>query len=245
MPITESHVRGATDIPLIETTIGAFFDEATERLAEHDALVVRHQGIRWTYGELRKQVDAFAAGLLTLGLQPGERVGIWSPNNVEWVITQFATAKAGLILVTINPPAIDWASWNTPSPTAAAAPQLITATQHSRPATISRMLNTLAPEIAGCAPGKLVAAKVPSLKTLICIGADAPGFVRFDVVPAMATARHHDELATLGGETEEHGSHQHPIHQRHHGLAEGRHPQPSQHPQQRVLRRPHDAPHGR
>ena len=195
MPITESHVRGATDTPLIETTIGAFFDEATERLAEHDALVVRHQGIRWTYGELRKQVDAFAAGLLTLGLQPGERIGIWSPNNVEWVITQFATAKAGLILVTINPGyrlgELEYAL----NKVGCAA--LITAAAF-KTSNYIEMLNTLAPEIAGCAPGKLVAAKVPSLKTLICIGADAPGFVRFDVVPAMATARHHDELAALG-----------------------------------------------
>ena len=99
--ISESHVRGSTETPLIESTIGSYFDEATDRFVTQDALVVRHQGIRWTYGELRKQVDAFAAGLLALGLKPGDRVGIWSPNNAEWVITQFATAKAGLILVNI------------------------------------------------------------------------------------------------------------------------------------------------
>ena len=64
---------------------------------------MRQQGIRWTYRELGEKVDAFAAGLIALGLQPGERIGIWSPNNAEWVMTQFATAKAGLILVNINP----------------------------------------------------------------------------------------------------------------------------------------------
>jgi fatty-acyl-CoA synthase len=90
-------------MPLIETTIGAAFDAATERLADHEALVVRHQNIRWTYAEFRRQVDEFAAGLVALGLQPGERVGIWSTNNAEWVVAQFATAKAGLILVNINP----------------------------------------------------------------------------------------------------------------------------------------------
>ena len=64
---------------------------------------MRQQGVRWTYRELGEKVDAFAAGLLALGLEPGDRVGIWSPNNAEWVVTQFATAKAGLILVNINP----------------------------------------------------------------------------------------------------------------------------------------------
>ena len=64
---------------------------------------MRQQGVRWTYAEFGARVDALAAGLMRLGLQPGERVGIWSPNNAEWVVTQFATAKAGLVLVNINP----------------------------------------------------------------------------------------------------------------------------------------------
>ena len=98
-----SYVCGVSRIPLIGETIGVHFDRAAARWGSLEALVVRHQGIRWTYAELRERVDAVAAGLLALGLQPGDRVGIWSPNNAEWVLTQFATAKAGLILVNINP----------------------------------------------------------------------------------------------------------------------------------------------
>ena len=98
-----SYVHGATGVPLIGETIGANFDRAVARWGDRSALVVRQQGVRWSYRELGEKVDAFAAGLIALGLQPGERVGIWSPNNAEWVITQFATAKAGLILVNINP----------------------------------------------------------------------------------------------------------------------------------------------
>src|SRR5579872_1284720 len=98
-----SYVCGVSSIPLIGETIGVHFDQAAARWNGREALVVRHQGIRWTYAELKERVDAVAAGLLGLGLQPGERVGIWSPNNAEWVLTQFATAKAGLILVNINP----------------------------------------------------------------------------------------------------------------------------------------------
>src|SRR5689334_3183888 len=98
-----SYVHGASATPLIGETIGVHFDRIAGRFAERDALIVRHQQVRWTYRELQRRVDAFAAGLLALGLEPGERVGIWSPNNAEWVVAQLATAKAGLILVNINP----------------------------------------------------------------------------------------------------------------------------------------------
>ena len=73
------------------------------RFPDNEALVVRHQNVRWRYGTLTEKVDAFAAGLLALGLEPGDRIGIWSPNNSEWAVTQFAAAQAGLILVNINP----------------------------------------------------------------------------------------------------------------------------------------------
>ncbi|MGH6976074.1 MAG: AMP-binding protein, partial [Stellaceae bacterium] len=98
-----SYVHGASKRPLLGETIGQFFDAACARWTERPALVVRHQNVRLTYGELRREVDRLAAGLLTLGLEPGDRIGIWSPNNSEWVLTQFASAKAGLILVNINP----------------------------------------------------------------------------------------------------------------------------------------------
>ncbi|HET6971756.1 MAG TPA: AMP-binding protein [Phenylobacterium sp.] len=98
-----SYVHGASSTPLIGKTIGAMFDETCAAHPETLALVVRHQAIRWTYAELKARVDAFAAGLLALGLEPGDRVGVWSPNCAEWLITQYATAKTGLILVNINP----------------------------------------------------------------------------------------------------------------------------------------------
>jgi acyl-CoA synthetase (AMP-forming)/AMP-acid ligase II len=101
--LTQSYVHGVSMTPLIGETVGVHFDKVAARFADRDALIVRQQNVRWTYGELKEKTDALAAGLLALGLSPGDRVGIWSPNNAEWVITQFATAKAGLILVNINP----------------------------------------------------------------------------------------------------------------------------------------------
>ena len=103
MDATLSWVKGADLPPLREDTIGAALDEAVRRWPEREALVSVHQGLRWTYREFGRRVDDFAAGLLAAGLAPGDRVGVWSPNCAEWAVAQFAAAKAGLILVNINP----------------------------------------------------------------------------------------------------------------------------------------------
>jgi len=98
-----SYDHGVSDRKLIGETIGAFFDGVVDKHRDREALVVKHQNIRWTWGELGRRVDDLAAGLMTLGLERGDRVGIWAPNNAEWTLTQFATAKAGLVLVNVNP----------------------------------------------------------------------------------------------------------------------------------------------
>ena len=98
-----SYVCGVGTEPLLYKTVGAMLEDAAARWGEREALIVRHQNIRWTYRELDEAADRLAAGLLHLGLGPGDRVGIWAPNRYEWIVTQFASAKAGLILVTINP----------------------------------------------------------------------------------------------------------------------------------------------
>ena len=98
-----SHVRGSTDRPLVEATIPAFLAEAVRRHGRRTAAVFRATGDRWTYEQLARRVDRFAAGLLSLGLYKGDRIGIWAPNRPEWLIAQFATARVGLILVNINP----------------------------------------------------------------------------------------------------------------------------------------------
>ena len=103
MDASVSWVRGADAPPLLETTIGEALDSAALRWGEAEALVSTHQKIRWSWRGLAQRADAFAAGLLALGLEPGDRMGIWSPNCAEWVMVQFAAAKAGIILVTINP----------------------------------------------------------------------------------------------------------------------------------------------
>src|SRR5215510_13294349 len=98
-----SYVSGTSDIPLLGCTIGQMFDQIAAYYSEQEALIVHHQGLRYSYRQLQAEVDRCARALMALGLQQGERLGIWSPNRAEWTITQFATSKIGAILVNINP----------------------------------------------------------------------------------------------------------------------------------------------
>jgi fatty-acyl-CoA synthase len=101
--VSESYVRGANTPPLLEDTIGAALERAAQKWQRRPAIVAPFQNIQWTYEELNARADALATGFLELGLAPGDRIGIWAPNCAEWTLTQFAAAKAGIILVTINP----------------------------------------------------------------------------------------------------------------------------------------------
>lgn len=179
--LQQSYVHGTSDKALIGDTIGAHFDKIVARWPDREALVVRHQDIRWTYGEFKRQVDALANGLIERGLEPGDRIGIWSPNNAEWVVTQFATAKAGLILVNINPAyrltELDYAL------TKAGCKALITASTFKSSDYVA-MLRELAPELDTCAPGELEAARLPELRLVIRLGTTAtPGMVNYADVP--------------------------------------------------------------
>jgi fatty-acyl-CoA synthase len=98
-----SHVRGTTDVPLSDATIHRLLDATATMFPARPAAVFREQGIRWTWAQFLAEVDALAIGLHRLGLRRGDRVGIWSPNRAEWLVTQFATARIGLVLVNVNP----------------------------------------------------------------------------------------------------------------------------------------------
>ncbi|MEI7714068.1 MAG: AMP-binding protein [Rhodospirillales bacterium] len=191
-----SYSHGASDVPLLGETIGANFDRTVARWGDRPGLISCAQGISWTYAELGAKVDAFAAGLLALGLQPGERIGIWSPNNAEWIVTQFATAKAGLILVNINPAyrlsEVEYAL------NKVGCRALVTATRFKTSDYIG-MVNTLAPELARSKPGHLDSAKLPHMRTVIQIGESAPGTVGFDTVYDMGGAAERARLAELAG----------------------------------------------
>ncbi len=190
-----SYVHGAAAIPLLGETIGANLARTIAAHGDRPALIVPPQGVRWSYRELGARVDAFAAGLLALGLHPGDRVGIWAPNCAEWVVTQFATARAGLILVNINPAyrlaELDYAL------NKVGCRALVTATRFKTSDYLG-MLGTLAPELATALPGRLSATRLPALEIVVQIGGPpAPGTIPFEQVAAMAAPSHRARLEEL------------------------------------------------
>ena len=161
-----SYTCGPQTKPLLAMTIGAAFDRAVERFAEREALVVRHQNLRYTWAQLADEVDRCARGLLALGLQPGERVGIWSPNNAQWCITQFATAKIGVVLVNINPAyrlnELEYALKQSGCRWLICADTFKTSDYHA-------MLHELLPELEGSAVGALRSHMLPELRGVISL----------------------------------------------------------------------------
>ena len=194
-----SYVHGAHETPLIGDTIGAYLDAIAARYPQHDALIVAHQQVRWTYGQFRQRVHRLAAGLLKLGLQPGERVGIWSQNCAEWVLTQFATAKAGLIMVNINPAyrrsELEYVLDKVSCSALILSPSF-------KSSDYLAIVQDVVPEIAASRAGQLRSTRLPQLRHVIRLGQGAtPGMHNFDQVMdgiTEADLAHLDEVsATL------------------------------------------------
>jgi len=197
-PAAASHVHGASRTPLIGETIGAHFDRCAQRWADRDALVACQQGVRLTYSALKAEVDQLAAGLIALGFVPGDRIGIWSPNNAEWAKLQFATAKAGLILVNINPAyrvsELEYAL------NLSGCKALVLARAFKSSDYIG-MLHSMAPELERDPPGALASARLAHLRLAVVIGApaagDPSGLLPFGALEAAATAQSAQTLREL------------------------------------------------
>jgi fatty-acyl-CoA synthase len=190
-----SYDHGASSTRLIGDTIGQAFDRTVATHGEREALVVVHQQVRWTWRELSERAHDLATGLLALGLERGDRVGIWAPNCAEWLLTQIATAKAGLVLVNINPAyrrsELEYALNKVGCKTLVLAPALKTSDYLA-------IVNDLAPELASAQPGQLAAAALPHLRHVVRLGeARTAGMFNFDDVLGMGRAEHHDQLAAL------------------------------------------------
>jgi len=175
--LPRSYVHGTGPTPLVADTVGACLRRAARAWPESEALVVPYQGVRWSFAELDRRVDAVAAGLLELGLEPGERVMVWSPNRAEWVLAQFATARAGLILVNANP------AWRLAEIEGAlraiGASALITA-ERLRDADYLAMLRELCPELEAARGRTVRCARLPALRRIIHLGTEhRRGMVRF------------------------------------------------------------------
>ncbi len=174
---SQSYLHGASDRPLMGLTIGQLFDACVARAPGGLAFVVPHQDIRWSWRQLSAEVERCAAGLVALGLSPGERIGIWAPNMAEWVVAQFASAKAGLILVNVNPayrlPELEFALNQVEAKALIAVPSF-------KVSDYDAMLAELLPELETAKPGALKTARVPGLRWIIRIAEDSqPGMIRW------------------------------------------------------------------
>ncbi len=180
MKLSRSYVCGTASEPLIYETIGNYFDTIVEKYPNTEALVVRHQKVRWTYRQYQTEVDRLASGLLKLGIEPGDRVGIWGPNSYEWCLTQLATARIGAIMVCINPA---YRPYELEYVLNKVECRAIISADKFKSSEYLQMLQTLAPELNDCVPGKLRAQKLPGLEIVIRMGKDAtPGMFNFDAV---------------------------------------------------------------
>ena len=188
--LTQSQSSGANTPALIEQTIGAFFDDMAERYPEREALVAVHQKRRYTYRQLQTESRRLASALLGLGLKPGDRIGIWSHNNAEWVLMQLATAMAGLVLVNINPAyrtaEVEYALNKVACRALVTMPRFKTSDYLG-------MLRELAPEWVHGTPGQLEALQLPHLNTVVWIdepgvGGEEPGLLRFSDLMARGNA---------------------------------------------------------
>ncbi|QCI11694.1 AMP-binding protein [Pseudomonas putida] len=179
-----SYTRGPQDKPLLTLTIGQAFDATVARHADGEALVSRHQGLRYSWRQLAEQVDLHARALMTLGVERGDRVGIWSPNCAQWCILQLATAKVGAVLVNINPAyrvaELEYALRQSGCRWLVCADAFKTSDYHA-------MVQELVPELAGAALGVLVSERLPELRGVISLAAcPPPGFLAWQALAGRA-----------------------------------------------------------
>jgi fatty-acyl-CoA synthase len=178
--ITKSYICGEGSQQLIYNTIGNKFEEIVNQFPNNDALVVCHQDIKWSYKLLNEKIDELATGLLSLGLIKGDRLGIWGPNSYEWVLTQLATAKIGVIMVCINPAyrlfELEYALNKVEC-------KAIISAESFKSSQYLSMLNELAPELKNAQPGQLNAEKLPYLTTVIRMGENkTSGMYNFNAI---------------------------------------------------------------
>ncbi|MFJ4396042.1 fatty acid CoA ligase family protein [Pseudomonas sp. NPDC089396] len=193
-----SYTQGNQDKALLDQCIGDAFDATVARFPDREALVVRHQALRYTWRQLAEAVDQHARALMALGVQPGDRLGIWAPNCAEWCITQFASAKVGAILVNINPAyrasELDYALGQSGCRWVICADAFKTSDYHA-------MLLSLIPGLAQGQPGALICARFPELRGVVSLAIAPPsGFLAWHDLQARAESVNRQALAERQGQ---------------------------------------------
>ena len=185
-----SYTRGRQDRPLLNQTIGQAFDATVARLGEQEALVARHQRLRYSWRQLAEQVESCARALMALGIETGDRVGIWAPNCAQWCILQVATAKVGAILVNVNPAyrvgELEYVLRQSGCSWLVCADAFKHSDYHA-------MVQALVPELAAAAPGQISSAALPALRGVVSLANDPPaGFLPWEALATWGMSVSHE-----------------------------------------------------
>ena len=177
-PSGPSFVSGTSDQPLLYRTVDGVLKAAAAEVPDRPALVVPFQSVRFTFAEFDREVERVARGMLACGLEPGERIGIWAPNCAEWIMTMFGAARAGLILVNLNPA---YRATELEFVLRVVGCRALVFAPRFKSSDYAAMLQSLIPELPGAAPGRLVSAAFPDLRLLVHLGAEpVSGALSFD-----------------------------------------------------------------
>ncbi|KAM9258308.1 medium-chain acyl-CoA ligase ACSF2, mitochondrial [Cariama cristata] len=192
--VTNSYVQGTLDIPLLSKTMGQCLDETAERFPDRDALVFCRDGVRKTFAQFKEEVDHAAAGLLALGLKKGDRLGMWGPNKYEWVLMQFATAQAGIILVSVNPAyqalELEFVIRKVGCKALVFPTQFKTQKYYD-------ILKQACPELEKSSPGGIKSKRLPDLSIVITVDSKLPGTFHMDEVLQAGDSRHMKQLRAV------------------------------------------------
>ncbi|KAM3859616.1 medium-chain acyl-CoA ligase ACSF2, mitochondrial [Diretmus argenteus] len=192
--LTTSYAHGTSSTSLLSTTVAEMLQQTVERRPDREAVAFLQDGVRKTFSQLQQDVDQAAAGLLALGLKRGDRLGMWGPNTYEWILFQFATAKAGIILVSVNPAyqvqEVEYALRKVGCKAVVCPTQFKTQKYCD-------MLRQICPEIESCSPGDIKSARLPELRTVIVTDKRQPGMFHVDDVMGAGSSQYTQQLEEL------------------------------------------------
>ncbi|XP_063338012.1 medium-chain acyl-CoA ligase ACSF2, mitochondrial [Pelmatolapia mariae] len=192
--LTTSYVHGTSSTSLLHMTVAESLQRSVERWPDREAMAFLQDGVRKTFAQFQQDVDQAAAGLLALGMKKGDRLGMWGPNTYEWVLFQFATAKAGIILVAVNPAyqvqEVEFALQKVGCKAVVCPTQFKTLNYCD-------MLRNICPEIETSSPGDIKSSRLPELRSVIVLDSRQPGMLHFEDVMQAGGSQHMQQLQDL------------------------------------------------
>ncbi|XP_041670946.1 medium-chain acyl-CoA ligase ACSF2, mitochondrial [Cheilinus undulatus] len=192
--LTTSYVHGTSSSPLLHYTVAEALQRTVDRMPDKEAMVFLQDGVRKTFAQFQQDVDKAAAGLLALGLTKGDRLGMWGPNTYEWILMQFATAKAGIIMVAVNPA---YQPQEAEFALRKAGCKVIVCPAQFKTQKYCDMLRKICPEIETSTPGDIRSARLPELRTVIVLDSREPGMLHFEDVMQAGSSQYVQQLQDL------------------------------------------------